>query len=337
MALTAHFDASNNANVFEDIAPGSDPAEDGEAVLAWQDEGAADLALYPITGNPDYRAATPAAVEFTSANFDFMRFRNNANSAGKTIGDLMGASAKTIIIALTVEAIILNETASYNNDLVLGDDSYFGIYLKNSTPKKIITYNWDGSETPVLLDVELATLYIYAIRHDGTDLFASLNGGTEASVASGATEATTGELLLGGGLLSRRSSIRVHEFKIWNEDRVATLAADIAYFTDKWLEQVATPTIDPDGGSHVDEVEITLATATAGATIYYTIVGSTPDATDTEYTAPFTITESATVKAIAIKAAMTDSEVASADFEITEAGVSSGGGKKLLLLFARRK
>lgn len=79
------------------------------------------------------------------------------------------------------------------------------------------------------------------------------------------------------------------------------------------------PTISPAGGSHVGEVEVTLACATPGVTMYYTTDGSTPDATDTEYTAPFTLEESATIKAIAIKAGFTDSAVAEAEFTVTQA------------------
>lgn len=80
------------------------------------------------------------------------------------------------------------------------------------------------------------------------------------------------------------------------------------------MADAATPTIDPDGGSFVTLVHVTLACETPDSTIYYTTDGSTPDATDTEYTAPFTISGTVTVKAIATAAGFTPSAVASADF-----------------------
>ncbi|MBP5562230.1 MAG: chitobiase/beta-hexosaminidase C-terminal domain-containing protein [Muribaculaceae bacterium] len=62
---------------------------------------------------------------------------------------------------------------------------------------------------------------------------------------------------------------------------------------------VATPVISgvtPFAGS----TEVTITVATEGAAIYYTLDGSDPTAGSTPYEAPFTLTETTTVKAIAI-------------------------------------
>lgn len=69
--------------------------------------------------------------------------------------------------------------------------------------------------------------------------------------------------------------------------------------------ECATPTITQEGAL------ISISTTTEGATIYYTIDGSTPTSSSTKYTAPFSLAESATVKAIAIRSHYTDSGVAS--------------------------
>ena len=77
----------------------------------------------------------------------------------------------------------------------------------------------------------------------------------------------------------------------------------------------ATPTFSPAAGTFYGSQEITLATSTAGAAIYYTTDNSTPSSTNgTLYSAPFSITETTTVKAIAIKAGADDSEVASTTY-----------------------
>src|SRR4029079_10145932 len=81
---------------------------------------------------------------------------------------------------------------------------------------------------------------------------------------------------------------------------------------------VATPTISPNGGSFTGSVSVTLATTTGGATIRYTTNGSTPTSSvGTIYAGPFSLTTSATVKAIAYAAGMNDSSVASAAFTVT--------------------
>ncbi|MDD3079597.1 MAG: chitobiase/beta-hexosaminidase C-terminal domain-containing protein [Paludibacter sp.] len=78
---------------------------------------------------------------------------------------------------------------------------------------------------------------------------------------------------------------------------------------------VSTPTISASGDekttdTYFNSAEITLATATEGATIYYTVDGSTPTTSSTQYSAPFTITETKTIKALAVKADMDNSVVA---------------------------
>ena len=81
--------------------------------------------------------------------------------------------------------------------------------------------------------------------------------------------------------------------------------------------QVETPVIDPDGGSYVVIATVTLSCATSSATINYTTSGATPTVGSALYSTPFELTSSCTVKAIAFKTGLTDSEVASAVFTIT--------------------
>ncbi len=78
-----------------------------------------------------------------------------------------------------------------------------------------------------------------------------------------------------------------------------------------------TPVITPEGGQITADEQITITCATEGASIYYTLDGTTPSATNgTLYTEPFTISEDCTIKAIAVMEGITDSEVAEATFTI---------------------
>jgi hypothetical protein len=90
-----------------------------------------------------------------------------------------------------------------------------------------------------------------------------------------------------------------------------------AVFTVNSTPTVAAPTISPNGGSFPNPVQVTLACATSGATIRYTTDGNAPTATSTAYSAPFTLTGSATVKARGFETGYNDSEIASAGFTIT--------------------
>lgn len=82
---------------------------------------------------------------------------------------------------------------------------------------------------------------------------------------------------------------------------------------------VRTPTFSPDGGTYTSPQSVTISCATDGATIYYTIDGTTPTASSTPYTEPITVSESLTLMAIAVKDDE-QSSVATASFVISEGG-----------------
>ena len=66
------------------------------------------------------------------------------------------------------------------------------------------------------------------------------------------------------------------------------------------ISNVATPTFSPKAGRYAEAQTVTISCETAGATIYYTLDGTTPTTSSTRYTQPLTISETTTVKAIAV-------------------------------------
>jgi hypothetical protein len=80
---------------------------------------------------------------------------------------------------------------------------------------------------------------------------------------------------------------------------------------------VATPVATPAPGTYGGSVQVSLSTGTAGASIRYTLDGSNPTSTTgTLYSAPFTLSTSATVKAIAYKTGETNSAVMNFSYTI---------------------
>jgi hypothetical protein len=77
---------------------------------------------------------------------------------------------------------------------------------------------------------------------------------------------------------------------------------------------IAAPTISPSGGYFTNSVTVTLAEATSGASIYYTLDNSTPTTNSPVYAAPFAITNTAAVKIMAFKPGFVPSPVVSATF-----------------------
>ena len=86
-------------------------------------------------------------------------------------------------------------------------------------------------------------------------------------------------------------------------------------------QTVATPTFSPVAGTYYEAQNVTISCTTEGASIYYTLDGTDPaiEATGingTLYTNAIAISETTTVKAIAVKDGYTNSAIASATYTI---------------------
>ncbi|HNQ44550.1 MAG TPA: chitobiase/beta-hexosaminidase C-terminal domain-containing protein, partial [Candidatus Cloacimonadota bacterium] len=93
------------------------------------------------------------------------------------------------------------------------------------------------------------------------------------------------------------------------------------YFTPRALADfidpagtVAAPVFDPNGGVFVDPVSVSMSSATAGATIHYTLDGSNPTAASTQYVSPITIATTTSLKAIAVLPGSPSSGITTATF-----------------------
>jgi hypothetical protein len=83
---------------------------------------------------------------------------------------------------------------------------------------------------------------------------------------------------------------------------------------------VSTPIIASDAGTFRGSVLLNIATATPGATIFYTIDGSNPATSSNVFTGPFRLTGNGgvTLKAIATKTDVPNSDIATASFTIRQ-------------------
>ncbi|HEY0947494.1 MAG TPA: chitobiase/beta-hexosaminidase C-terminal domain-containing protein [Opitutaceae bacterium] len=89
---------------------------------------------------------------------------------------------------------------------------------------------------------------------------------------------------------------------------------------------VAQPRFDPAGGAYPTVQYVTITTPTSGATIHYTLDGSTPSTGSPVYVAPLEIATTTTVKAIAVRPDLANSAVGEATYQIGSGGVIVSGG-----------
>lgn len=78
----------------------------------------------------------------------------------------------------------------------------------------------------------------------------------------------------------------------------------------------ANPTFTPAAGTYTSPKSVTISTTTVGATIYYTTNGNEPTTSSSVYSAPIEVTSTTTLKAIAVKSGMGNSDVATALYTI---------------------
>jgi regulation of enolase protein 1 (concanavalin A-like superfamily) len=77
---------------------------------------------------------------------------------------------------------------------------------------------------------------------------------------------------------------------------------------------VSAPIIAPNGGVFTNSVTVSISNTSPGAVVYYTTDGTTPTTNSTLYSAPFVITTTTTVKAVAAQPGYVNSAVTSASF-----------------------
>ena len=86
---------------------------------------------------------------------------------------------------------------------------------------------------------------------------------------------------------------------------------------------VALPMFSLAEGTYPDTQTVTITDATAGATIYYTLNGTTPTTASTKYTGPITVSTTETIEAIAVLTGDANSPVATATYIIQEPTVAT--------------
>ena len=109
--------------------------------------------------------------------------------------------------------------------------------------------------------------------------------------------------------------------RLFNQARVAAIVSFLFSLITSGAvaSTVATPVFSPTAGTSYVQFNVAVSDATGGATIYYTLDGSTPTTSSSTVTSGGTISilKSATLKAYAVAGGYSDSAVASASYQVT--------------------
>ena len=101
-------------------------------------------------------------------------------------------------------------------------------------------------------------------------------------------------------------------------------SGNYAYIYVQDLEDCATPTFTPAAGTYTETQDVEISCATSGATIYYTTDGATPTTSSAVYSSAIPVSETTTIKAMAVASGYDNSAVAEATYTINSGTTPTG-------------
>lgn len=237
------------------------------------------------------------------------------------ISKLFSRVAAVAAVALLTAATAWGET--YTVTLTQSSLGLTGSYTSN-TEKTIdgITFVYtDLMKSSDNIQAKASTGVIYnktAFRGDITSVVITHSGTARATTILGSSDGTNwAQVATGSGSITGDFSGKGYKFfKITRGSNAAYWTKiEITYTSNPICE---APTFLPAAGTYTSSQNVTISTTTAGATIYYTTNGNDPTTSSSVYSSAISVSETTTVKAIAVKSGYDNSEVASATYTIIE-------------------
>jgi hypothetical protein len=202
----------------------------------------------------------------------------------------------------------------------------------NSTTKKITVSTEGKSLDDIAWTVEKATngTKFWVCGSTTNILGLSKTNDNNAVSVNVTTTAQYNEFVLDGGLLKYYDASRyVGEYVNGSDWRSYTSATANNYKSGSTTQSLtfyvldegeetacATPTFSPAAGAVVSGTQVSISCSTEGAAIHYTTDGTDPTASSATYSATIPVTSEMTIKAIAVKAGLDNSSVASAAYTV---------------------
>jgi len=255
-------------------------------------------------------------------------FTPDGGSATGSLRITISSTTADCIIRYTSDGTLpTGSSLQYSNGLTLPVGSW---------TVKAIGYKTDFFESNV------ATSIGYTVKEQvGTPVITPAGGDHSSSITITlhvSTGSATIRFTTDGNEPTEQSSVYASPF-VWTPTGTMTVkakafksgATESALASAVFREQTSAVVFTPGGGSYIAPLQVTLTSATSGASIYYTDGTSTPTTSSTKYSEAmsFTLPGTFTIKSFATKAGAVDSAVISATYvigQIAAPTISPAGG-----------
>ena len=236
------------------------------------------------------------------------------------------ATAQTVTISSTTSGASIRYTTDGSTPTSTTGTLYGGaVAVNGSMTLKAMAYQsgWADSVAASAVYTITGTVATPSFSPGGGS-YATAQSVTIGSTTSGASiryttdgstpTSTTGTLY--GGAVAVNGSMTLKAIAYQSGWAASAVASAVYTFTGT----VATPLFSPNPGTFVSAQNVTISTVTVGASLAYTVDGTTPTHTNGTQVAgtsvTLSVTNTTTVKAIAYKSGSTDSPVASATYTL---------------------
>jgi hypothetical protein len=272
------------------------------------------------------------------------------NPAWVSVGDINGDGAQDLAVANWFATTVSVLPGRGDGTFLAGQD--FGA---SAAPEKAILADFNGDG---LLDIAVANYFAATVsvlinttsggvQQAATPTFNPPAGTYTGSISVALSTATSGATIhytTNGSVPTTASPVYAGPIPVTQTTTIRAMAAASgmtdsavasATYTISISQQTATPSFSPQGGTYSQPQMVTLSVATSGATIRYTTDGSTPTSSSPVYGGPISVTQTTTIRAIAMASGLADSAVASATYTLQAAApvFSPPGGTYLMPMF----
>ena len=231
-----------------------------------------------------------------------------SNTAYTAASDLYGNNAGTLLGTLNKG----NEETNLN---ITDDYAYIGIRsASGALYLDKIEIDWETSGTPTCVAPTFTPAAGTYYETQNVTITSATEGSTIYYTLDGNDPTISSNVYSEALSISETTTVKAMAVKEgYNNSTVSTALYTIT------LPLVATPTFTPAAGTYTETQSVTIACTTEGATIYYTLDGTDPTTSSSVYSSALSISETTTVKAMAVKSGMTNSEIGTALYTIEPA------------------